>query len=82
MENKMTSNLDQNHDMCSSFKENKKTLSRESVKQDTKENQVIDRKGKSTLSTRRGKILGMVCGKERDGVGVQTWVLTTTTCDP
>jgi hypothetical protein len=41
--------------MCSSFKENRKTLSRESVKQDTKENQIIDRKGKLTLSTRRGK---------------------------
>jgi hypothetical protein len=67
--------------MCSSFKENRKTLSRGSVKQDTKENQIIDRKGELNLSTRRGKNLGMVCGKERGGAGVQTWVFTTNTYD-
>jgi hypothetical protein len=70
MKNKMTKNLNQNHDMCLSFEKNRKTLSRELVKKDTKENQVIEQKGKSTLPTRRGKILGMACGEERDGSGV------------
>jgi hypothetical protein len=36
-------------------------------------------KGKDFINQKGGKNLGMVCGKERGGAGVKTWVFSTNT---
>jgi hypothetical protein len=78
----MTSTLNPNHDKCLSFEKNRKTLGRDSVKQDTKGNQVF-KKGKNDFTSQKGKnSRTWYARRERDGAGVQTWVLTTITCDP
>jgi hypothetical protein len=45
VENMMTSISNSNQNMCLSFKKNRKTLRKELVKPDNKENQVIEQMG-------------------------------------
>jgi hypothetical protein len=67
-ENRMTSNLRQNDDECSSlFEKNRKYLGRDLVRQDIKGNQVVNKKGgKMTLSVRGKDPRTWWWEKERD----------------
>jgi hypothetical protein len=69
MENKMTNNSNQIPICIYSSRKTEKKLCKESIKKDTKDDQVIEQKGNRPYQQEEGKFLGRYAEKRETGQG-------------